>query len=313
MSKQIENCLTNNCCRSPPQLSQEMEDLLASQTLEMLMGQLPSSPVLIPLQQLPTSSDQCQVLQGQMSVDREQGQGQAIRPSLDLQPPQPMGMGQGLGLGMGLRQLTSPSLSHKAINSKCSSARTASKRLPPRRATKSQLSAPSGKPIQVLKASKRSSACASKSSNRKIQINQSQSNMSIPLEASVAVGPAPQALTVTAGARSTALLHNDSISAMPTRNRSTATTLTSAACPMEMTNSSDILAVSALDYVAETFDQCLAHTFPSSSPQESIVKAHVYRRLVLDICKQELLVHPPLSPSDLCALAVLCIQRAGLI
>ena len=98
---------------------------------------------------------------------------------------------------------------------------------------------------------------------------------------------------------------------MSTTTCSTSVVATDVSLPM--IDSSSRIPIDPLDYVESAFDKCIAPNLSAPSPAKHLVRKHVYRKLILDLARQELSIHPPQSIDDVYNLSIHCFARAGLL
>ena len=80
-----------------------------------------------------------------------------------------------------------------------------------------------------------------------------------------------------------------------------------------MTYPSLILSIDPIDYVRSTFDTCILPNITAPTPTQHAIRTHIYRKMVIEIAKEESSRKLYLSGDDLCTLASICFSRLGLM
>ena len=80
-----------------------------------------------------------------------------------------------------------------------------------------------------------------------------------------------------------------------------------------MTYPALVLSIDPIDYVRSTFDTCILPNITAPTPTQHAIRTHIYRKMVIEIAKEESSRKLYLSGDDLCTLASICFSRLGLM
>ena len=80
-----------------------------------------------------------------------------------------------------------------------------------------------------------------------------------------------------------------------------------------MTYPALVLSIDPIDYVRSTFDTCILPNITAPTPTQHAIRTHIYRKMVIEIAKEESSRKSYLSGDDLCTLASICFFRLGLM
>jgi len=73
------------------------------------------------------------------------------------------------------------------------------------------------------------------------------------------------------------------------------------------------MTVNALDYIQQSFDECIAPNVTASDEMKKLIKTRVLRKIVIDIAQREIPLHSSFTPDELVELYLQCFTLANLI
>ena len=82
--------------------------------------------------------------------------------------------------------------------------------------------------------------------------------------------------------------------------------------PNVVAPASATLSISPVEYVVDAFEQLIVPGFGGDTPLKKSVRVHLYRKMLLQVLQEELLISIPLSLDQVFQLTMRCFERLGL-